>query len=78
MLLTMLMDFLHFTFDGFWHFVGVWLLIAVVFGGAANVVQAFRTKYVPGPQGAPGPTGMTGPQGRDGPEGQCRCNTVKH
>lgn len=78
MVLTMFMDFLRFTFDGFWHFVGVWLLIAIVFTGTANVIKSLRSTPVAGPAGPPGPCGPEGMQGRAGADGVCNCNSVKH
>lgn len=78
MVLTMLMDFLHFTFDGFWHFVGVWMLIAIFFAGIAKVVGALRSTPVPGPAGPPCPEGPMGIQGRNGADGVCNCNGLKH
>jgi hypothetical protein len=38
------MAFLEFTFASFWHFAGVFILIALVFHGISAVVEAFRRK----------------------------------
>lgn len=39
----MLMDFLNFTFSGFWHFVGMWLLIAS-FGPLVSFKKIIKKK----------------------------------
>lgn len=73
------MQFLEFTFQNLWHFVGIWLLLAVMFIGTANVVRAFKTKNTPGPVGAPGMCGPMGPKGDKGDTGvcNCKCNDLK-
>ncbi len=37
-----MMEFLEFAFRSVWHFVGVWILAAVVLSGVAAIVSAFR------------------------------------
>lgn len=71
-----MIQFLEFTFQSFWHFVGVWLLLLVFFAGISGTISAFRTKQ--GPPGPMGAAGMPGPQGPKGDAGVCRCNSVRH
>jgi len=40
------MDFLNFTFQNFWYFTGVIMLIGVITNGIASVISAFFTKNV--------------------------------
>lgn len=36
------MDFVHFVFSSFWHFVGFWVLIWAVGGSLSLVIGALR------------------------------------
>lgn len=77
------MQFLEFTFQSFWHFAGIWLLLAVAFVGTSNLIAAFRAKHIPGPEGAVGAPGPMGPMGMRGDKGDvgicnCKCNDLKH
>ena len=39
-----MLDILQFTFQSFWHFVGVTFLMAFVFSGAIRVIRAAKGK----------------------------------
>ena len=40
------MEILRFIFSSFWHWLGILILIAAVFGGIAKVVYAFRERLI--------------------------------
>jgi hypothetical protein len=37
-----MMTFLEFAFQSFWHFLGTFVLVAVVFQGTADILRAIR------------------------------------
>lgn len=36
------MELLKFIFQSFWHFLGAWILVAVIMAGFASIIRAFR------------------------------------